>query len=81
MGLACGQPITLRRNENKSMNAEVYQFDISRADDAGTLHAYREDAANDDTLMPEEKAAVHAAIDRRFAFLNARAGGNVKPRW
>ena len=63
------------------MNTELYQFDISRALEAGTLHAYREDAANDGTLSAEEKAAVNAAIDRRFAFLNARAGGNARPRW
>ncbi|HEV2692157.1 MAG TPA: hypothetical protein VG347_04610 [Verrucomicrobiae bacterium] len=63
------------------MNLELYQFDISRALEAGTLHAYRGDVAADDTLTAEEKAAVNRAIDGRFAFLNARAAGNVKARW
>lgn len=63
------------------MNAELYRFDISRALEAGTLYAYREDVANDETLTDEEKAEVNAAIDGRFAFLNARAHGNARPRW
>ncbi len=63
------------------MNTEIYQFDISRALEAGTLHAYRENVATDDTLTAGEKAAVNKEIDRRFAFLNARAVGNVKARW
>jgi len=63
------------------MNLSAILFDISRATEAGTLHQYREDANEDITLTEEERDEVGRAIDARFSFLNARAGGNPRPRW
>ena len=56
-------------------------FDISRATDAGTLHQYRADAAEEITLADEERAEINRAIDARFSFLNLQAGDKPKPRW
>jgi hypothetical protein len=63
------------------MTIRAYLFDISRATDAGTLHAYRADAVEDDTLTSFEKTEVCAAIDRRFHELNKAAAGKQKARW
>ena len=63
------------------MSAEVYQFDISRATDAGTLHAYAADIREDDTLHSDEKEELLKAIGQRFSFLNAAASTTRKPRW
>ncbi|HAO78242.1 MAG TPA: hypothetical protein DCQ92_04535 [Verrucomicrobia subdivision 3 bacterium] len=63
------------------MNIYAYKFDISRATDAGTLHAYAADAKTDDTLPSDEKEEVLLAIHERFCFLNARAAKPAKGRW
>jgi hypothetical protein len=63
------------------MNIHIYRFDISRATDAATLHAFRQDIAEDDTLTAAEKAALEQTLNDRFAALNAQAVGQQKPRW
>ncbi len=61
------------------MTLSAHLFDISRATDALTLQAYREDVLSDDCLSDEEKEELCRAIEKRFAFLNARAVGQQKP--
>jgi hypothetical protein len=63
------------------MSAEVYQFDIARADRAGDLHALRQDILADETLATEEKAALLENIRLKFGARNLRASGQQKPRW
>ena len=55
------------------MTLSAHLFDISRATDARTLQAYREDVMSDDCLNTAEKEELSHAIEKRFAFLNARA--------
>jgi hypothetical protein len=57
------------------MTLSAHLFDISRATDALTLQAYREDVLYDDCLDAAEKEALCRTIEKRFAFLNARAVG------
>jgi hypothetical protein len=61
--------------------AAAYEFCIGRADDGASLNEMRAEIAGDDDLSPEEKAELDQAIYRRFAWLNARAVGEQKPRW
>jgi len=63
------------------MSLQIYLFNISRANDAGTLHAYRNDALNDDTITTFEKEEICRAIARRFHELNKAAIGPGKARW
>ena len=63
------------------MNLRTYLFDISRAQDAGTLHAYQADARADETLSSDEQEEIHRAISRRFHELNKKAVGPGRPRW
>lgn len=56
-------------------------FDVSRATDAPTLLTYRSDALADNCLDADEKDEICRAIEKRFAFLNASAGPEEKPRW
>lgn len=53
------------------MILDAYLFDVSRATDATTLLTCRSDALADDCLDTREKAEVCAAIEQRFAALNA----------
>ena len=53
------------------MILDAYLFDVSRATDATTLLTCRSDALDDDCLDTREKAEVCAAIEQRFATLNA----------
>jgi|HubBroStandDraft_4_1064222.scaffolds.fasta_scaffold1361020_2 hypothetical protein len=57
------------------MILDAYLFDVSRATSATTLLTCRCDALADDCLDAEEKAEVCAAIEKRFALLNARLAG------
>lgn len=63
------------------MSKEVYSFDISRATDAGTLHAYAADIREDETLDVTDKAELQLEINLRFSALNHAANPNPKPRW
>jgi len=63
------------------MNASACEFDISRATDAGTLHAYAADIRDDDTLHSDEKDGLLKIIGEKFGALNAAAIGKPKPRW
>ena len=54
------------------MILDAYIFDVSRATTAIALLTCRSDALDDDCLDAEEKAEVCAAIEKRFAYLNAR---------
>jgi hypothetical protein len=63
------------------MTLSAHLFDISRATDATTLQTYREDVLSDDCLSAAEKEELCRAIEKRFAFLNARADGQQNPRW
>jgi hypothetical protein len=54
------------------MTLSAHHFDISRATDAITLQAYREDVMSDDCLDAVEKEELCRAIEKRFACLNAR---------
>ena len=63
------------------MNHDLYQFDISRATDADTLHGFASDIAADDQLTQAEKDRLTDQIARRFSFLNAQTIGVQKPRW
>jgi len=63
------------------MKHDLYQFDISRATDAITLHGFASDIASDDELTQAEKDALIDQIARRFSFLNAQAVGVQTPRW
>jgi hypothetical protein len=62
------------------MTLSAHLFDISRVTDAPTLLAYREDVLSDDCLTATEKKDLCRAIEKRFAFLNARVAGSQKPR-
>lgn len=62
------------------MTLSAHLFDISRATDALTLLAYREDVLSDNSLDTAEKEELCCAIEKRFAFLNARTVGQPKPR-
>jgi hypothetical protein len=53
------------------MILDAYLFDVSRATSAATLLVYRSDALDDACLDAEEKVEVCAAIEKRFALLNA----------
>jgi hypothetical protein len=53
------------------MILDAYLFDVSRATTATTLLICRSDALTDVCLNTEEKAHVCAAIEQRFAALNA----------
>jgi len=63
------------------MTLSAHLFDISRATDASTLHAYRTDILADDCLNTVEREELCRAIEKRFAFLNARAVTQPTPRW
>ncbi|HTR44032.1 MAG TPA: hypothetical protein VMH87_20655 [Pseudomonadales bacterium] len=63
------------------MTLSAHLFDISRATDAITLQTYRQDILSDDCLDAGEKEELCHAIEKRFAFLNARAVGEQTPRW
>lgn len=63
------------------MTLSAHLFDISRATEAPTLLAYREDVLSDDCLTAAEKEDLCRTIEKRFAFLNARAADQYKPRW
>jgi hypothetical protein len=63
------------------MHLSAHLFDISRATDAATLLAYRNDVISDDCLDAVEKEELCRTIEKRFAVLNARAAGQQKPRW
>jgi len=63
------------------MTLSAHLFDISRATDASTLLAYREDVLHDDCLDAAEKEQLLQVIEKRFAALNARSVGPQKPRW
>lgn len=54
------------------MTLSAHLFDISRTTDAITLQTYREDVLSDDCLDVAEKEELSRAIEKRFAFLNAR---------
>jgi hypothetical protein len=58
------------------MTLSAHHFDISRATDAITLQVYREDVMSDDCLGVAEKEELCRAIEKRFAFLNARVAEN-----
>lgn len=62
------------------MMNNAYIFDISRATDAPTLRGFRRDILADETLDAAERDELCAAIDRRFAFLNAEQQ-NFNSRW
>ena len=55
------------------MTLSAHLFDISRVTDAITLQTYREDILSDDCLDAVEKEELCRVIEKRFAFLNARA--------
>ena len=61
------------------MTLSAHHFDISRATDALTLQAYREDVMSDDCLDAAEKEELRRAIEKRFAFLNARTERQQDP--
>lgn len=61
------------------MTLSAHLFDISRATDARTLQAYRDDVMSDDCLDAAERDELCRAIEKRFAFLNARTDGNRNP--
>jgi hypothetical protein len=53
------------------MILDAYLFDVSRTTTAIALLACRSDALSDDCLDTDEKTEVCAAIEKRFALLNA----------
>lgn len=63
------------------MTLSAHLFDISRTTDAITLQTYHQDILSDDCLDAGEKEELCRAIEKRFAFLNARAAGEQIPRW
>lgn len=63
------------------MSRDVYMFDVSHTDDAKLLQSIRKEVLADDLLSLLECAEILGAVDKRFAWLNARAVGNQKPRW
>lgn len=64
-----------------SNRAMLIARDISKANDAGTLHACSADIHADEHLEPDERLELESAIRRRFAALNAAALQPAKPRW
>jgi len=62
------------------MNLSAHLFDISRTSEPDALLAYRHDALADDCLDADEKSEICCAIEKRFAFLNATAKPDQKPR-
>jgi hypothetical protein len=60
------------------MTLSAHLFDISRTTDTFTLQAYREDVLSDNCLDTTEKEELCCAIEKRFAFLNARVIGQQK---
>jgi hypothetical protein len=62
------------------MTLSAHHFDISRTTDAITLQTYRDDVLSDDCLDAAEKEELCRAIEKRFAFLNARAAEHQQPR-
>jgi hypothetical protein len=53
------------------MILDAYLFDVSRATSAIALLTCRSDALADECLDTEEKVEICAAIEKRFALLNA----------
>jgi len=62
------------------MITEAYEFDISRATDAATLHGFHRDILADKIFDQTERDKLCGVIDRRFAFLNINRQ-HFKPRW
>ena len=61
------------------MNAEVYQFDITRTDKASDLHHIQAEINADENLTPEERDQLSANIREKFGSMNRAALGNHKP--
>lgn len=55
------------------MTKETYLFGIARMDVAEDLHATRREALDDVEISQAEYDEIHAAVDRRFGFLNGRS--------
>jgi hypothetical protein len=72
-------PAEAKLKLTKNMTLSAHLFDISRATDAITLQAYREDVMSDDCLDAAEKEELCRTIEKRFAFLNARTVDRKSP--
>jgi hypothetical protein len=63
------------------LNADLYIFSISRAQDADEIRSLVEDATADESLNTVEREEIGAAAEKQFSKLNAEAIGPQRGRW
>ena len=70
---------------NSIMLLQAWTFDISRTTEAATLHGFHRYILEQPDFDATDRAELCAALDRRFAFLNAQSvqvnPTLLKPRW